>query len=68
MMKHGMVGDVLMWILIGSLAVLVIMHRKGFSSAISSISNPLTQESQIFTGAGYGNASGGQYNGVGAKG
>lgn len=61
-MKHGVVGDVLMWILLGSLAVLVIMNRKGFSSAIGSVSQPLVQESQIFTGAGYKNASGQQYN------
>lgn len=61
-MKHGVVGDVLMWVLIGSLAVLIIMNRKGFASAFSSVSQPLVQESQIFTGAGYTNASGAQYN------
>lgn len=61
-MKHGLVGDVLMWILIGSLAVLIIMNRKGFTSAITSITQPAVQESQIFTGAGYKSGSGQQYN------
>ena len=60
-MKHGVIGDVLMWVLLGSLAVLIIMNRKGFASAISSVSAPVTKESQIFTGAGYHNASGKQY-------
>lgn len=51
-----------MWILVGSLAVLVIMNRKGFSSAVSSVSAPVVQESQMFTGAGYHHASGAAYN------
>lgn len=61
-MKHGIVGDVLMWVLIGSLAVLILTHGKGFSSAVQSVAAPVVQESQIFTGAGYKNASGSQYN------
>ena len=60
-MKHGMIGDILMWILLGSLGVLIIMNRAGFSSAVKSITNPAVKESQIFTGAGYANASGQQY-------
>jgi hypothetical protein len=60
-MKHGVIGDVLMWVLLGSLAVLIIMNRQGFASAISSAAAPVTKESQIFTGAGYSHASGKQY-------
>lgn len=61
-MKHGAIGDILMWVLLGSLAVLIVLNRKGFSSAVSSVSQPIVQESQMFTGAGYAHASGAQFS------
>lgn len=44
--------DIITYLILGSLAVLVVTHASGFATAVTSLSNVVTSESKILTGAG----------------
>lgn len=48
--------EIVLWIIVGSLIVLVVMNPKGFVAAMTSFTGLITGESRILTGAGYANA------------
>jgi len=45
--------DIVLWILVGSIFVLVIMNPGGFSQDVTSVGGFVTNESKILTGSGY---------------
>lgn len=45
--------DIAMWIILGSLVVLIIMNPSGFSQDVSAIGGGVQGESKILTGSGY---------------
>ena len=46
--------EILGWVILASLAVLIIMNATSFATVIQSASAALTSESALLTGSGYG--------------
>lgn len=49
----GGIMDIVLWVLVGSIFVLVIMNPGGFSQDVTSVGGFVTGESKILTGSGY---------------
>jgi hypothetical protein len=45
--------DVVMWIIIGSLIVLIIMNPSGFAQDVGAVGGAVQGESSVLTGSGY---------------
>lgn len=45
--------DIAMWLILGSIAVLVIMNAQGFATDVSAVGGFVTGESRVLTGTGY---------------
>ena len=45
--------DIALWIILASVAVLVIMNPQGFATDVSAVGGVVTSESKILTGTGY---------------
>lgn len=45
--------DIMMWIIIGSLVVLIIMNPSGFSQDVTAVGGGVQGESKLLTGSGY---------------
>jgi len=45
--------DVIMWLIVGSLIVLIIMNPSGFAQDVGSIGGAVQGESTVLTGSGY---------------
>jgi hypothetical protein len=50
--RHGLLGDVIMWIFLGSVLVLVITKSSGFSTAVGTVVQPVEYESGLIATAG----------------
>jgi hypothetical protein len=50
--KHGIIGDIIMWIFVGAFAVLVITKAQGFNTAVGTVVQPLEYETGIIASAG----------------
>lgn len=46
--------EILGWVILASLAVLIIMNASSFAAVIQSASAAVTSESALLTGSGYG--------------
>jgi hypothetical protein len=57
MASTGGVLDIIMWLIIGSLVVLIIMNPGGFSQDVGSVGTFTQGESTILTGSGYKKAA-----------
>jgi len=53
--------DIVTWTIIASLVVLVIMNATNVATVITSLGGFWGKETAMFTGAGYGKASGKSY-------
>ena len=56
--------EIAAWTIIAALVVLVVMNAKNFAIAISSLTTFWGSETSMFTGAGYGKATGFGTSGV----
>jgi len=45
--------DVVMWLIVGSLVVLIIMNPAGFAQDVGAVGGTVQGESTILTGSGY---------------
>lgn len=45
--------DVIMWLIVGSLIVLIIMNPSGFAKDVGAVGGAVQGESTILTGSGY---------------
>lgn len=51
------VTEIVMWFFLGSLAVLVVMHARGFSEDVTAVGTQLSNMGTILTGANVQNAA-----------
>lgn len=45
--------DVIMWLIVGSLIVLIIMNPSGFAKDVGAVGGEVRGESTVLTGSGY---------------
>jgi hypothetical protein len=57
--------EVISWLIVAAIIVLIVMNASNFAKVISSIGGFWETETAMFTGAGYGRASGTQYSAAG---
>jgi hypothetical protein len=60
-MNGKVIIDIISWTIIAALLVLVVMNAQNVATVVTSIGGFWTTETSMFTGAGYGKATGKAY-------
>ena len=50
--KHGIIGELLMYVFLGAFAVLIITKSPGFSTAVGTVVQPVEYETGLISTAG----------------
>ena len=58
---------IILWVIMGLLAVLIVTHPSGFSGAVASVGGVGYKESQLLSGAGVTSGTTGTVSGPGFK-